>query len=168
VGGLPRAYLAGAVYGGMCMCRGNKKWAVDVSPQDFDAASLYPSVRARLYTASGIPRVSLLSLPLLLSLLLLLLPEECVYSFLENKSAYVVDIEMTNVRTHLHFPLIVQVDAMKNRPNNDYLPASGDPIRLRVDNIFLEDLIHYQQVDFRLVRRYVGRCARLHISANTI
>ncbi|ELP86282.1 hypothetical protein EIN_114460 [Entamoeba invadens IP1] len=42
-GGKVREFIQGAIYGGRCMTRDNKKWYVNDELYDYDACSLYPS-----------------------------------------------------------------------------------------------------------------------------
>ena len=118
------------------MCAFNKKWDVIGPIVDFDAVSLYPSAMRRLCTVEGIPHV---------------IPEEHLnMKFLSQQSAYVVDVEITKVNKHYPFPLILQKTPQGNR-NDDHI---DEPIIMTVDNIELEDLINFQEIEFKILRGY--------------
>ncbi|MBQ8206642.1 MAG: hypothetical protein IJZ77_04190 [Bacilli bacterium] len=129
-------FIQKAVRGGRCMTAFNKKWHVNLTLADFDAVSLYPSAMARLYTVEDAPKV--------------IQPDQLNLNFLSKQSAYVVDIKITKVNKHYAFPLIVQkIDGLN--VNDDNLQ---DPITITIDNIGLEDLIQYQQIEFEFLRGY--------------
>ena len=136
VGGHLRVFLSRAVYGGRCMCAYNKKWHVKERLYDYDAVSLYPSAMSRLYTVEGRPKV--------------IQPEQLNMEFLSQQSAYVVEVKITKANKHYPFPLIVQkVDGLNL--NDDNLT---EPVIMVVDNIYLEDLIEFQQIEFDLIKGY--------------
>ena len=136
VGGIIRMFMLRAIHGGRCMCAYNKKWDVVGPIVDFDAVSLYPSAMRRLCTVEGIPHV---------------IPEECLnMDFLSKQSAYVVDVEIYKVNKHYPFPLILQKTPQGNL-NEDNLK---EPVQMTVDNIELEDLINFQQIEFKVLRGY--------------
>ena len=136
VGGVVRLFMSRAIHGGRCMCAWNRKWDVIGPIVDFDAVSLYPSAMKRLCTIEGIPHV---------------IPDEHLnMEFLSQQSAYVVDIEITEVENHYPFPLILQKTDHGNL-NNDYLK---EPVLMTVDNIELEDLIEFQHIKFKILRGY--------------
>ncbi|ELP86281.1 hypothetical protein EIN_114450 [Entamoeba invadens IP1] len=62
-------------------------------------------------------------------------------------SAFLVDIDITKVNKKLHFPLIVKKDKTGNHNTNE-------PCVMRVDNILLEDLIKFQQIEYKIIRGY--------------
>ena len=112
--GVPRAFIQKAIRGGRCMTRDNLKWKIeDCELFDYDARSLYPSAMNRLYCQTGKPYV--------------LEPNELNLKYLlehtakENEqpndfkyiSSYVVEIKITKVNKHFHFPLIVIKDPKK-------------------------------------------------------
>ncbi len=136
VGGIVRQFLSRAVHGGRCMCAFNKKWDVLGPLVDYDAVSLYPSAMARLWTVEGMP---------------LVIPDDkLTYDFIKDKAAFVVDIEITKANKHYAFPLIIQKKDGKNT-NDDNIT---EPVTMTVDNIELEDLIHFQQIEFKVIRGY--------------
>jgi hypothetical protein len=128
--------MAQAVYVGRCMCAHNLEWHVFEPLTDFDAVSLYPSAMARLYTVEGIPTV--------------ISQENLNYEFLSQQTAYVVKIRITNCHKHYPFPLIVQKINGKNI-NNDNI---SEPIVMYVDNIFLENLTKFQQIELTVEQGY--------------
>ena len=151
VGGIVREFMSKAVYGGRCMCAFNKKWHTDVPIVDFDAVSLYPSAMARLYTVRGRPKV--------------IEPEQLNMEFLNQQSAYIVEIKVTAVHKHYPFPLLVQKINGLNL-NDDNLKESqsasseGQPLTITVDDIYLNDLIQFQHIEFELIRGYYWDGAR--------
>ena len=128
-----------AVYGGRCMCAFNKKWAIEKDLFDYDAVSLYPSAMKRLWTVEGIPEV------------LNVIDKDKIYKTLPDYlmkyntkngiGAFIIEIKILKVNKHYAFPLIVQKTKDGNL-NNDNIT---EPIRMKVDNIMLEDLIEFQK-----------------------
>ena len=103
---------------------------------DYDAVSLYPSAMARLWTVEGKPKV--------------IEQEQLNMDFLSEQTAYIVQIKITEVRKHYPFPLIVQKKDGLNL-NDDNIT---EPIMMIVDNIYLEDLINFQNIEFELIKGY--------------
>lgn len=130
------------------MCAYNKKWYIKGKfIVDFDAVSLYPSAMARLYTVEGDPE------PLNEEQTkdfknLTVIPEE-----LDKYSAYVVEVKITNVGKRYPFPLIVKKTKDGNL-NDDTGISPETPVYMRVDNIYLEDLVHFQKITFDVIRGY--------------
>ena len=149
-GGVVRAFIQRAVYGGRCMIRNNEKWKVEGELYDFDAVSLYPSAMNRLALITGTPQCLTTSIPIQS-----LLSQTCGEDEQPNPnkpfSAFVVEIEITKINKHRHFPLIVYKENHINR-NDDRCKL---PIRMTVDNITLEDLVKYQQIEGNVIRGYV-------------
>ena len=160
-GGIVRAFIQKAVYGGRCMTRLNKRWSVNEELADFDAVSLYPSAMKRLYCVKGKPEV--------------LKPEELNTTYLLNNtceedeqpnkvkpiSTYVVEIKITNINKHLAFPCVVYKDketntttkgCSGNNKNDDGEIAIGKTAV--VDNITLEDWIKYNGLECEVLRGY--------------
>lgn len=152
-GGIVRAFIQKAVYGGRCMTRLNKRWSVNEELADFDAVSLYPSAMNRLYCVKGKPEV--------------LKPEELNTTYLLNNtcaedeqptkqkpiSAYVVEILITNINKHLAFPCVVYKDKTTNTNKNDDSENSIGKTAV-VDNITLEDWIKYNGLECEVLRGY--------------
>ena len=152
-GGIVRAFIQKAVYGGRCMTRLNKRWSVNEELADFDAVSLYPSAMNRLYCVKGKPEV--------------LKPEELNTTYLLNNtcgedeqptkqkpiSAYVVEIKITNINKHLAFPCVVYKDKETNTNKNDDGENSIGKTAV-VDNITLEDWIKYNGLECEVLRGY--------------
>ena len=136
LGGHVRHFCSKAVYGGRCMCAFNKKWHVHANLCDYDAVSLYPSAMARLWTVEGMPKV--------------IEDDQLNMNFLSKQTAYIVQIKILKVNKHYPFPLIVQKKDGLNL-NDDNIT---DPITMIVDNIYLEDLIHFQEIEFELIKGY--------------
>ena len=152
-GGIVRAFIQKAVYGGRCMTRLNKRWSVNEELADFDAVSLYPSAMNRLYCVKGKPEV--------------LKPEELNTTYLLNNtcaedeqpnknkpiSAYVVEILITNIKKHLAFPCVVYKDKQTNTNKNDDGENAIGKTAV-VDNITLEDWIKYNGLECEVLRGY--------------
>lgn len=152
-GGIVRAFIQKAVYGGRCMTRLNKRWSVNEELSDFDAVSLYPSAMKRLYCVKGKPEV--------------LKPEELNTTYLLNNtcgedeqptkqkpiSTFVVEIKITNINKHLAFPCIVYKDKTTNTNKNDDSEIAIGKTAV-VDNITLEDWIKYNGLECEVLRGY--------------
>ena len=152
-GGIVRAFIQKAVYGGRCMTRLNKRWSVNEELADFDAVSLYPSAMNRLYCVKGKPEV--------------LKPEELNTTYLSNNtcaedeqpnknksiSSYVVEISITNIKKHLAFPCVVYKDKQTNTNKNDDGENAIGKTAV-VDNITLEDWIKYNGLECEVLRGY--------------
>lgn len=152
-GGIVRAFIQKAVYGGRCMTRLNKRWSVNEELADFDAVSLYPSAMKRLYCVKGKPEV--------------LKPDELNTTYLLNNtcgedeqpnknkpiSTYVVEIKITNINKHLAFPCIVYKDKETNTNKNDDSEIAIGKTAV-VDNITLEDWIKYNGLECEVLRGY--------------
>lgn len=152
-GGIVRAFIQKAVYGGRCMTRLNKRWSVNEVLADFDAVSLYPSAMKRLYCVKGKPEV--------------LKPEELNTNYLLNNtcgedeqpnknkpiSTYVVEIKITNINKHLAFPCVVYKDKTTNTNKNDDGENAIGKTAV-VDNITLEDWIKYNGLECEVLRGY--------------
>ncbi len=160
-GGIVRAFIQKAVYGGRCMTRLNKRWSVNEELADFDAVSLYPSAMKRLYCVKGKPEV--------------LKPEELNTTYLLNNtcgedeqpttkggsssnknkpiSTYVVEIKITNINKHLAFPCVVYKDKETNTNKNDDSEIAIGKTTV-VDNITLEDWVKYNGLECEVLRGY--------------
>ena len=152
-GGIVRAFIQKAVYGGRCMTRLNKRWSVNEELADFDAVSLYPSAMNRLYCVKGKPEV--------------LKPEELNTTYLLNNtcaedeqpnknkpiSTYVVEILITNINKNLAFPCVVYKDKQTNTNKNDDGENAIGKTAV-VDNITLEDWIKYNGLECEVLRGY--------------
>ena len=152
-GGIVRAFIQKAVYGGRCMTRLNRRWSVNEELADFDAVSLYPSAMKRLYCVKGKPEV-LKSEELSTSYLL---NNTCAEDEQPNKnkpiSTYVVEILITNINKHLAFPCIVYKDKETNTNKNDDSEIAIGKTAV-VDNITLEDWVKYNGLECEVIRGY--------------
>ena len=140
--GITREFIQQCVYGGRCMTRDNEKWHVTKVLNDFDAVSLYPSAMKRLYVVNGKPRVfnkDQLNVEYLLNNTC---GENDQVSEEKPISAYLVHIKITKIGIPRHFPLIVKVDEKTHTNQN-----VNECCEMYVDNIGLEDLIKYQQIE---------------------
>ena len=152
VGGHVREFISRAVYGGRCMTAYNKKWHTTKNICDYDAVSLYPSAMRRLWTVEGKPKVLKVedSEKIYSSMPDYLLP----FNTKNGKGAFVVEIKIIAVNKHFAFPLIVQHTSEGNL-NKDTGIDDKNPVFMVVDNIMLEDLIEFQQIEFQIIKGYV-------------
>ena len=156
-----RKFIQGCVKGGRCMTRQNKKWHCTERLYDYDACSLYPSAVYRLKLATGKPKV----IPKQYlgdnkSLLKHLMDEQQLIPTKEKFiSAFIVDIEITKVGKELAFPIIMY----KTKKGNVNCNETGI---MRVDNIELEDLIKFQQIEFKILRGYYWNGAKSDLFSN--
>ncbi len=144
----PREFISRCIIGGRCMIADNEKQKSNDELVDFDAVSLYPSAMNRLYCLEGMPKV---------------IPDEMLTStYLMNHlftdqqteptteryiSAFFVEIDITSIGIHRHFPLIVSNDEEHERSSNVCCT-------MYVDHIQLEDLVRYQRCECRVIRGY--------------
>ncbi|ELP87116.1 hypothetical protein EIN_496210 [Entamoeba invadens IP1] len=134
-----REFIQCAVYGGRNMCRDNTKQHVTKDLYDYDACSLYPSAIHRLKLATGKPIVIPQESCNKTILNHLMLEQQLEPTYERYISAFIVKIEITKVNKHLHFPIITKKDKK---------------VIIIVDNIMLEDMIKFQQIEFNIIRGY--------------
>ena len=152
VGGYVREFLRKGIYGGRCMCAYNKKWHIKKEISDFDAVSLYPSAMNRLWTVEGKPEV--LTVPNQNEVFNSIPPFLEKYNTSEKGiGAYVIEIKILKANKHYAFPLIIKKDKQGN--NYDDFIKENEPVIMVVDNILLEDLINFQQIEFQIIKGYV-------------
>ena len=156
VSGVVLDFLMGAVYGGRCMTRANKRYHINKILDDFDACSLYPSAMRRLWTVEGRPKV--LTDGIMENIL--------EHTFTENQteptkeryiSAFVADIEITKIGIDREYPLIVKKDPKTGTNRN-----VNECCVMRVDNILLEDLIEFQKIEYKMLKGYYWTGKRDH------
>lgn len=141
-----RDWIRQAVVGGRCMSNSNKNYIINEDILDYDACSLYPSAIHRLFLPTGPPKIiefDQLNWDYLNSHIM---KEEQIeptkQRFISN---YVVEIEITNIKKDRQFPLVM----IKNKEGNKYVNECCNMI---VDNIYLEDLIKYQEIEFKIIK----------------
>ena len=160
-------YIQGAVYGGRCMTKQNKRWKVEGTIlDDFDACSLYPSAMARMFTVEGKP-----------SVIKSALIDDEIYSeqrphyllqhaFTEDQiekdsehfiSQIIVDIEIVKVGVERDFPLIVERNSVTKTNMN-----VNKNVSMRVDLIALQDLAHFQKIEYKIKRGLMWTGKRDH------
>lgn len=143
--GVVREYIRKAVYGGRCMTKRNKKFIVNDVIVDFDACSLYPSAMSRLYLPTGKPLLLKIDENTRMWLFDHVMSEKQTQPEGERFiSCYVVTIYITKCRVHLDFPLIVK------KVNGINYNVNEENIEMTIDNIYLEDLIKYHDIDFNI------------------
>ena len=140
ISGTPREFIQRCIVGGRCMTRLNKKYHVKKELQDFDAVSLYPSAMCRMKGfLKGSPRVI----------------KNHKYNNIKNYDGYFVEIKINKINKHLPFPLLSTVDKDGIRVFKDYYTKEQlNNLTFFVDKITLEDLIEYQQINFKVLRGY--------------
>ncbi|ELP84043.1 hypothetical protein EIN_156830 [Entamoeba invadens IP1] len=159
--GKVREFIQGAVYGGRNMCRDNSKQHVTKDLYDYDACSLYPIAMHILKLATGKP---------------ILIPQESCNKTILNHlmleqqleptneryiSAFIVDKEITKIHKHLHLPIITKKD---NKGDNNV----NECCTMRVDNIMIEDMIKFQQIEFNIIRGYYWTGCKSNVFSNEI
>lgn len=126
-------FILKSVYGGRVMTANNKKIYIEGKINDFDAVSLYPSAMRRLSYPMGSPKII----------------ENLTMEFLRTTDAYFVEIRINKVGIKRSFPLLSHYDDNKRNYTND---LEGEVII--VNNITLEDLIKFQEIEFTILRGY--------------
>lgn len=137
--GKPRCFIQKCVVGGRVMPRKNKQYHVTKRLSDFDAVSLYPSAMIALSKMGGF----LKGKPKVL--------KTTDYNEIKNYDGYFVQIEIMKVGKNYAFPLLSYIDEETGVRNftNDMVGK-----KIYVDKISLEDLIEFQQIEFRIIRGY--------------
>lgn len=143
--GTVREYLRKGVYGGRCMVKNNKMTIVEDKVVDFDACSLYPSAMSRLYLPTGEPKKLEVNNNTKSWLLNNTMAENDIDSNEKIISCYVVTIIIRKVNKILDFPLIVK------KMNGVNYNVNESNVMMTVDNIYLEDLIKYQRIEFDII-----------------
>ena len=149
VGGHVRMFMSRAITGGRCMCAYNKKWHTTKKIYDYDAVSLYPSAMRRLWTVEGIAEELMVPNP---EMIYSSMPDYLQkYNTLNGTGAFVIEIKILKANKHYAFPLICQ----HTKTGNNYIDKFDEPIFMTLDNIALEDLIEFQQIEFQVIKGYV-------------
>ena len=157
VGGHVREFMSKCIYGGRCMTAYNKKWHSTKPIYDFDAVSLYPSAMRRLWCVEGKPEVLNVINP---DTIYNSMPDYLQQFNTQNGfGAFVIEIRILKANKHYSFPLIVQKTSEGNL-NDDNITENpsglaSQPVLMVVDNIALEDLIEFQQIEFQIVKGYI-------------
>ncbi|ELP93824.1 hypothetical protein EIN_176410 [Entamoeba invadens IP1] len=159
--GKVREFIQGEVYKGRNMCRDNTKQYVTKDLYDYDACSLYPSAIHRLKLATGKPIVIPQETCNKTILNHLMLEQQLEPTNERYISAFIVYIEITKVNKHLHFPIITKKDKKGNHNVNECCT-------MRVDNIMLEDMIKFQQIEFNIIRIYYWTGCKSSVFSNEI
>ena len=134
--GIPREFIQKAMVGGRTMMAENKQHHVKNNVDDFDAVSLYPSAMERLGKIGGY----LKGKPKIITNL--------SYEFLQQQDGYFVEILITKVGKNYKFPLMSKVGEVRDFTNNMVNEI------IVVDKITLEDLIHYHQIEYNIIKGY--------------
>ena len=134
--GLPREFIQQAMVGGRTMMSENKQKHIKNNVDDFDAVSLYPSAMKRLGEIGGY----LKGTPKIIN--------DLTYDFIKNQDGYFVEILIKKVNKHYKFPLMSKMGEVREFTND------MENETLIVDKITLEDLIHYQHIEFEIVKGY--------------
>lgn len=138
-----REFIQQAMVGGRTMCSENKKHHTKVSVDDFDAVSLYPSAMKRL---GGY----LVGKPKLL--------DTTDYNIIKEYDGYFVEVLIMKVNKHYKFPLMSIIDENSVRVFTNEMEGQ----KIVVDKTTLEDLIYFQQVEFKIIRGYYYNEGRNH------
>jgi hypothetical protein len=134
--GQPRAFIEKCVVGGRTMVNSNKKISkYNVVINDFDAVSLYPSAMNRIDGfLKGLPKII----------------TNTDYNTIKGYDGYFLEIEIIKVGINRKFPLMSIVDdnGIKNFTND----VEGE--RIFVDKTSLEDMINFQNIQFKVIKGY--------------
>jgi hypothetical protein len=90
----------------------------------------------RLYNVEGQPKV---------------ITELNYNSLTKIATAFIVEIVIFKANKHYAFPLIIQTNKKKEIRYDDHF---DEPVTMTVDDIYLEDLIKFQQIEFKIIRGY--------------
>ncbi|MCB1713155.1 MAG: hypothetical protein KDH96_11985, partial [Candidatus Riesia sp.] len=138
VKGLSREFIQKCIVGGRVMCSQNKPCHIkgdNIRIQDFDAVSLYPSAMSRIGIPCGKPETF----------------ENISYEQIKTKyHTFFCKIKILKVGIKRKFPLVNFKDDKGIRQFNDNIQNYIDKY-IYVDNISLEDLINFQQVEFKII-----------------
>ena len=142
-----RDWIRQAVIGGRCMSNSNLNYHIKGEKiLDYDACSLYPSAMYRLYLPTGYPyplEKDQLNYEYLTKHIMLEQQTETDNErFISN---YVVEINITNIGIKRQFPLIM----LKQKDGNKNINECG---KMWIDNIYLEDLVKYQDIKFNIIK----------------
>ncbi len=136
VSGKVQAFIGKASVGGRVMTNSNKMYHVKGELADFDADALYPSAMAAISGfAKGIPYV--------------LQDQQLNMQFLKTVTEYYIEMEVTSVIKHRGFPLGSYYDSGSRNWTNDL-----EGKKIVVGRMALEDLIHFQKIEFNITRGY--------------
>lgn len=134
--GQPRAFIEKCVVGGRTMVRSNQKISkYNVVINDFDAVSLYPSAMNRIDGfLKGLPKII----------------TNFDYDTIKGYDGYFIEIEIIKVGIKRKFPLMSVVDdnGIKNFTND------VEGVRIFVDKTSLEDMIKFQNIQFKVIKGY--------------
>lgn len=133
---IPYKFIYNSVVGGRVMTNQNKKYIVNEKLQDFDAVGLYPSA---MYSFDGFIKGE----PKVIN------NENLNMEFLNKTTHYFIEIEILKVNKKREFPLLSIIeDNCRNFTNN----IIGH--KFIVDKYCLEDLIKYQQIEYKIIKGY--------------
>lgn len=142
--GIIQNFIQGCVVGGRVMCCGNEKIKNNIDDyddddilNDLDAVSLYPSsmVRIKGYL-KGKPKI--------------LKNEQLNKKFLDTVDGYFIDIKITDIGIERNFPLM----NFKNKKGIRIFTNMMDNEIIRVDDIFLNDLIKFHDIKYEIIKGY--------------
>lgn len=142
VRGVVREFINKALVGGRTMlCDNEKQNTFDKYSHkkiaDFDAVSLYPSaMKAMKGFLKGSPKV---------------IQEGDDW---KNCSGYFVELKITDIKKHRHFPMMSFIDPKKGTRNFSDIASDYKGKTIVVDKIMLELWEEYHQVEFEFIRGY--------------
>ena len=132
--GIIQQFLQQFVVGGRTMINNNTKTHVVGKFSDFDAVSLYPSAMKRMSGfLKGKPNIL----------------RELHYDFLQKQDGYFVEIDVTRVGIKRNFSILNKMTDEGVRLFDSSLLGLH-----KVDKTTLEDLIEFQDIDFKIIRGY--------------
>lgn len=162
--GIPREFIQKTVVGGRTMISYNKKKIIHKLLQDFDAVSLYPSAMARLKYPKGKPKIcygkSQLNLTGIKDIDNLIFEKSnddkityVNYEDLQNFDAYFIEIKLTKINKNRGFRLMSYINDNNVRIFSDDIEDYKNR-NIFVNNIDLEDMIEFQDIEFEIIRGY--------------
>lgn len=140
--GVIREFIQKCVVGGRTMLRDNKPSHIKKDLADYDGVSLYPSAMHRMAEKLG---GFLMGKPKVIE------KENLNYKALKKFDGYFVQIKITSVKKHLHFPLLSKIN--EKTGTRDFKNDMKDEIMF-VDKIALKDLKKFQKVRFTIIKGY--------------
>jgi hypothetical protein len=134
---VPQCFISQAIIGGRVMTQENKSILLENTKiATLDANSLYPSAMISMDGfLKGRPKV--------------ITPEDLNIEFLNRQDYYYVDIEILKVGKNLKMPLLFERTEDSINYTNDMIGKT-----ITVGKIYLEDLIKYQEIDYKIIRGY--------------
>jgi len=135
ISSVARSFIQKCLVGGRVMLANNKKIIREGKIADFDGVSLYPSAMERLGKIGGFlkgkPKVWNPTVDL------------------EKVDGYFIQIEITKLNKRQRFPLASKIDNGVRTFTNNLVGQ-----KIYIDKIALEDLVKFQEVEYKVIKGY--------------